>query len=55
MLIIGLFDLLSTVKISLSEPAWTGYGVEAYVFASLVYFVFCAALSKYSKSFEVRR
>jgi general L-amino acid transport system permease protein len=54
-LIIGLFDLLSTVKIALNEPAWTGYGVEAYLFASLVYFVFCAALSKYSKGFEVRR
>ena len=54
-LIIGLFDLLSTVKISLNEPAWTGFGVEAYVFASLVYFVFCAAMSRYSRSFEVRR
>ncbi len=54
-LIIGLFDLLSTVKISLNEPAWTGFGVEAYLFASLVYFVFCAAMSRYSKSFEVRR
>ena len=54
-LIIGLFDLLSTVKISLNEPAWTGFGLEAYLFASLVYFVFCAALSRYSKSFEVRR
>ena len=38
MLIIGLFDLLSTIKISLTEPAWNGFGVEAYVFASLVYF-----------------
>ena len=53
-LIIGLFDLLSTIKISLNEPAWTGFGVEAYVFASLVYFVFCAAMSRYSKSFERR-
>jgi len=54
-LIIGLFDLLSTVKISLNEPAWTGFGVEAYLIASLIYFVFCAAMSTYSKSFEVRR
>ena len=52
MLIIGLFDLLSTVKISLTEPAWNGFGVEAYVFASLVYFVFCFAMSRYSQSFE---
>ncbi len=54
-LIIGLFDLLSTIKISLSEPAWIGFGVEAYVFASLVYFAFCYSMSHYSKSFEVRR
>ena len=51
-LIIGLFDLLSTIKISLTEPAWSGFGVEAYVFASVVYFVFCYAMSRYSKSFE---
>jgi general L-amino acid transport system permease protein len=54
-LIIGLFDLLSTVKISLNEPAWTGFGVEAYVFASLVYFTFCYAMSRYSKSLEHQR
>jgi len=53
-LIIGLFDLLSTVKISLTEPAWNGFGIEAYVFASLVYFVFCFAMSRYSRSFEHR-
>lgn len=53
-LIIGLFDLLSTIKISLNEPAWTGFGVEAYIFASLVYFVFCFAMSRYSRSFEHR-
>jgi general L-amino acid transport system permease protein len=51
-LIIGLFDLLSTIKISLTEPAWNGFGIEAYVFASLVYFAFCFAMSQYSKSFE---
>ena len=53
-LIIGLFDLLSTIKISLNEPAWTGFGVEAYLFASLVYFVFCYAMSRYSRGFEHR-
>jgi general L-amino acid transport system permease protein len=53
-LIIGLFDLLSTIKISLSEPAWNGFGVEAYLFAALVYFAFCYAMSRYSRSFEHR-
>jgi general L-amino acid transport system permease protein len=51
-LIIGLFDLLSTIKVSLNDPAWSGSGVEAYLFSALVYFVFCTAMSAYSKRFE---
>jgi general L-amino acid transport system permease protein len=51
-LIIGLFDLLSTIKVSLAEPAWTGFGVEAYLFAAMIYFVFCLAMSRYSLRLE---
>ena len=51
-LIIGLFDLLSTIKVALTEPAWNGFGVEAYLFAALVYFLFCFAMSQYSRRFE---
>ena len=50
--IIGLFDLLTAIKVALQEPAWTGFGVEAYLFASLVYFVFCYAMSRYSHGLE---
>jgi general L-amino acid transport system permease protein len=50
--IIGLFDLLATIKVSLNEPAWSGFGVEAYLFAALVYFVFCFAMSLYSRKLE---
>ncbi|MCX7962286.1 MAG: amino acid ABC transporter permease [Burkholderiales bacterium] len=50
--VIGLFDLLTSIKVSLQEPAWTGFGVEAYLFASAVYFAFCWALSRYSRSLE---
>jgi general L-amino acid transport system permease protein len=51
-LVIGLFDLLSTIKLGLTEPAWSGFGVEAYLFAALVYFVFCYTFSRYSRRFE---
>ena len=51
-LIIGLFDLLSAIKVSLNEPAWTGFGVEAYLFASAIYFAFCFAMSAYSRRLE---
>jgi general L-amino acid transport system permease protein len=53
--VIGLFDFLSTVKVSLNEPAWTGFGVEAYFFAALVYFAFCYAMSLYSRGLERAR
>jgi general L-amino acid transport system permease protein len=54
-LIIGLFDLLSTIKVSLNDPAWSGFGVEAYIFAAVVYFVFCFTLSLYSRRMEAGR
>lgn len=50
--IIGLFDFLTTIKVSLSEPAWTGFGVEAYLFAAAGYFLFCYPMSRYSRNLE---
>ncbi len=51
-LIIGIFDLLNTAKTSIIEPAWQGFGVEAYLFVAAIYFVFCFAMSKYSQDLE---
>ncbi len=51
-LIIGLFDLLSTIKVSLQDAAWSGFGVEAYLFAAAAYFAFCYAMSAYSQRLE---
>jgi general L-amino acid transport system permease protein len=50
--VIGLFDFLTAIKVSLNEPAWTGFGVEAYLFAALGYFLFCYPLSRYSRRLE---
>jgi len=51
-MIIGLFDFLTTIKVSLTEPAWTGFGVEAYLFAAIGYFLFCCPMSRYSQALE---
>ncbi len=51
-LIIGLFDLLSAGKLAISEPAWTAFSTEIYVFLAVIYFAFCFAMSKYSRSLE---
>jgi general L-amino acid transport system permease protein len=51
-LIIGIFDLLTAGKIALSDPIWSSYTTEVYLVLALVYFVFCFAMSKYSRSLE---
>jgi len=50
--IIGIFDLTLAAKAALSDAAWRGFGVETYLFISLIYFVFCYSMSKYSQSLE---
>lgn len=50
--VIGIFDLTSAAKAALSDGAWRGFGVEAYLFIAGVYFVFCYSMSKYGQSVE---
>ena len=52
--VIGIFDLTTAAKVALSDPAWRGFGVEAYVFIALIYFVFCYSMSRYSQALERR-
>nr|WP_086091121.1 amino acid ABC transporter permease [Pseudorhodoplanes sinuspersici] len=51
-LIIGIFDLLSAAKTAIVEPAWQGFGVEVYLIVGAIYFAFCFAMSRYSRSLE---
>ncbi|MEC9482290.1 MAG: amino acid ABC transporter permease [Halomonas sp.] len=51
-LIIGLLDLLSIIQAGLTDPEWLGYAMEGYVFAALVYWVFCFSMSRYSQRIE---
>ena len=53
-LIIGLFDLLGAIHAALTDPAWLGFATEGYVFAAVVYWVFCFSMSRYSLSIERR-
>jgi general L-amino acid transport system permease protein len=51
-LIIGLFDFLGIVQSALNDPNWLGYAVEGYVFAAVVYWLFCFSMSRYSIHLE---
>ncbi|MGY8661834.1 amino acid ABC transporter permease [Bradyrhizobium sp. UFLA05-109] len=51
-LIIGIFDLLTTAKTAIIDPAWQQFSVEVYIFIAAIYFAFCFAMSRYSRSLE---
>ncbi len=51
-LIIGLFDLLAIVQLASSDSHWLGYETEGYVFVAVIYWIFCYAMSLYSKKLE---
>jgi general L-amino acid transport system permease protein len=50
--VIGLFDLLGAGKAVIVDPQWVGFGVEVYLFVAAVYFIFCYAVSRYSRHLE---
>ena len=53
-LIIGLLDLLAIIKTALEDPNWLGYSIEGYVFAGVVFWIFCFGMSRYSMMVERR-
>ena len=51
-LVVGLMELLGMVNMAKTNPAWLGLATEGYVFAAIVYFIFCFAMSRYSLRLE---
>ena len=51
-LIIGIYDLLTSGKVAMADPRWQGFGTEIYLVLAAIYFVFCYAMSKYSRGLE---
>jgi general L-amino acid transport system permease protein len=53
-LVIGLVDFLDAGKLAIAEPAWQPFGAEIYILLGAVYFVFCYAMSNYSRTVETQ-
>lgn len=51
-LVVGLFDLLSSGRAALSDPNWAAPYAETYLFISMVYFAICFGISRYSLFLE---
>lgn len=50
--IIALYDMLNTAKSILTEPEWTGFSTESYLFIALIYYMCCFSMSQYSRRIE---
>jgi len=51
-LIIGIFDLLTSGKVAVTEPIWQAFSTEVYIMLGLIYFCFCFSMSRYSRGLE---
>ncbi len=52
--IIGLLDLLSMARAVGQDTLWIGLFIEPFFFITVIYFVFCFAMSQYSMNLEKR-
>jgi general L-amino acid transport system permease protein len=53
-LIVSLFDLLGMIQSALADPKWVGLNLEGYVFAGVVFWIVCFAMSRWSQRLEQR-
>ncbi|GIK96519.1 MAG: amino acid ABC transporter permease [Alphaproteobacteria bacterium] len=51
-IVIGLFELLGTVQQATRDANWAGLSNEGFVFAAVIYFIFCFGMSRYSVRLE---
>ena len=51
--IIGLIDLLGVARSVIANPDWLGLQAEVYLFAAVIYFVFCYSMSYASQKIEI--
>lgn len=54
-LVVGLFDLISSGKSALSDPSWRSPAIETYLFISAIYFTLCFGFGRFAEGLERRR
>ncbi|MFZ9313711.1 MAG: amino acid ABC transporter permease [Burkholderiaceae bacterium] len=50
--IVSLFELFGSLRLALADPEWRAFYVEGFIFVALIYWVFCSAMSRYSRGLE---
>ncbi len=52
--VVGLLELTGMITMAKTNPKWLGFAMEGYVFAAIVFWIICYAMSKYSYNLELK-
>ena len=50
--VVGLLELVGMLNLAKTNPKWLGFAMEGYVFAAIVFWIICYAMSRYSYNLE---
>jgi len=52
--VVGLSEVVGMLQMAKTNPKWLGYAMEGYIFASILFWVICYAMSRYSQYLELK-
>ena len=52
--VVGLSELAGMLALAKTNPKWLGFAMEGYVFAAIIFWIICYAMSKYSYNLEAK-
>ena len=52
--VVGLAELAGMLALAKTNPEWLGFAMEGYIFASIIFWIICYAMSKYSYNLEAK-
>ena len=50
--VVGVAELAGMLALAKTNPKWLGFAMEGYIFASIIFWIICYAMSKYSYNLE---
>ncbi len=52
--VVGLMEIAGMLGLAKTNPKWLGFAMEGYVFAAIIFWIICYAMSKYSYNLELK-
>jgi len=52
--VVGLLELVGMLNLAKTNPKWLGFAMEGYIFAAIIFWIICYAMSRYSQNLELK-